>query len=163
MKAYNQQELEELITCPKWIIEPPRKEMRPERGSFRNGFELESISDKIKFSAFMRKNESFPENFSIGLTVYPTDECGSFCLLRYNGPHGDHVNDLLDPHPHFGFHIHEAKAENIAEGFSSELYAEFTESYGSYEEALIHFLKRINIENADQYFDITRQFPLFPG
>jgi len=109
-----------MIICPKSIIEPPRKEMRLERGSFRNNFGLESISDKIKFSAFMRKNESFPENFSIGLTVYPNDESGSFCLLRYNGPHGDHVNNLLDSDPHFGFHIHQATAENIEKGFSNK-------------------------------------------
>ena len=162
MKVYSQQELNDLINCPKQIKEASYKDMRLERGSFRNDFELESISDKTRFSAFMRKNESFPENFSIGLTVYPKDGSGSFCLLRYNGPHGDHVNDLLDPHPHFGFHIHEAKADNIEGGFSSELYAELTDSYGSYEEALIHFLKRINIENADQYFDMQRQLPLFP-
>ncbi len=55
MKNYNQQELEEMIICPKAIIKPPRKEMKLERGSFRNDFELESISDGIKFSAFMRK------------------------------------------------------------------------------------------------------------
>lgn len=166
MTTYSQQELEELIVRPKRIIEPPRKDMRLERGSLRNDFGLESLEDNIndtmKFSAFMRKNESFPENFSIGLIVYPKDESGSFCLLRYNGPHGDHVNDLLDPRPHYGFHIHKAKAENIAEGFSSELYAELTESYGSYEEALTHFLKRINIINVDQYFKM-RQMPLFPG
>ena len=163
MKNYNQQELEEIIICPKSIIEPPRKEMRLERGSLRNDFGLESISDKIKFSAFMRKNESFPENFSIGLIVYPNDESGSFCLLRYNGPHGDHVNNLLDPDPHCGFHIHKATAENIEKGFSSELYATSTESYGSYEEALIHFLETIKAKNADQYFYMQPKLPLFPA
>lgn len=162
MTAYKQQELEDLIICPKRIIEPPRKEMKLERGSFRNDFGLESISNKTRFSVFMRKNESFPENFSIGLIVHSKDEYRSFFLLRYNGPHGDHVNDLLDPHPHFGFHIHEAKAEKIEEGFSPQLHAELTESYGSYEEALLHFLKRINIENAEQYFDIKQQLSLFP-
>lgn len=151
-----------MIICPKSIIEPPRKEMKQERGHLRNDFGLESINDKIKFSAFMRKNTSFPENFSIGLTVYPKDGSGSFCLLRYNGPHGDHVNNLHDPHPHHGFHIHEAKAENIEQGFSSELYATSTESYGSYEEALIHFLERIKAENANQHFDMQPKSPLFP-
>jgi hypothetical protein len=162
MTAYKQQELEELIICPKQIIEPPRKKMRLERGSFRNDFKLESISDKTRFSVFMRKNESFPENFSIGLVVYPKDESGGLTLLRYNGPHGDHVNDLSDLHPHYGFHIHEAKAENIEKGFSPELYAELTESYGSYEEAESHFLKRINIKNMYRYFNTEQQW-LFPG
>ena len=59
MKNYSQQELEEVIICPKSIIEPPLKDMRLERGHFRKDFKLESISDKIKFSAFMRKNEYF--------------------------------------------------------------------------------------------------------
>ena len=140
--------------------------MRLDRGSLRNDFRLESeedsANDKTKFSAFMRINESFPENFSIGLMVYPKDQSGSFCLLRYNGPHGDHVNDLLDPHPHVGFHIHEARAESIESGFSPERFAELTDDFGSYEEALIHFLKRTNVINIDQYFDI-RQLPLFPG
>ncbi|MFH1096966.1 MAG: hypothetical protein V1749_05665 [Candidatus Desantisbacteria bacterium] len=143
---------EELIICPKQITESPHKEMRLEKGSFRNDFELESIIDKTRYSAFMRKNESFHENFSIGLIVYPKDELGSLVLLRYNGPHGEHVNDLSDLHPHFGFHIHEARAENIEKGVSSEKYAELTESYGSYEEALTHFLKRINVKNASKYF-----------
>ena len=71
------------------------------------------------------------------------------------------MNDLLDPHPHFGFHVHEAKADNIEKGLSSELYATSTECYGSYEEALIHFLKRIKAENAGQYFDMQPKHPLF--
>lgn len=123
---------------------------------------LESISDKTPFTVFMRRNEAFPENFSIGLNVSPKDEPGSFCLLRYNGPHGDHVNDPLNPHPHFGYHVHSAKAENIEEGLASELFAELTDAYGSYEEALVDFIRRINIQNADMYFDLKQQFLLFP-
>lgn len=162
MKTYTQKELEVLVSCPKRIVESPRKEMKQARGCLRNDMQLESIDGKIGFSVFMRKNERFPENFSIGLNVHPKNEPGSFCVLRYNGPHGDHVSDLLDPHPHFGHHIHKANAENIEEGLSSELYAELTDSYGSYEEALIHFFKTTNIENIDQYIDITQQFLPFP-
>lgn len=102
----------------------------------------------------------FPENFSIGLIVYPKGESGSFGLLRYNGPHGAHVNNLLDPDSHFfGFHIHRAKADNIEKSFSSELYAEVTEHYDSYEEALTHFLKTIKAENANQHFSIQLKLP----
>ncbi len=153
---YSQEELEELIICPKKITVPPSKDMKSERGSWRNDFTLaptdDNTNEKIEFSVFMRKNERFPENFSIGLNVQTEGE-KSFCLLRYNGPHGNHVNNPLDPHPHFSFHIHKANAENIEKGLSSELYAELTEDYGSYEEALTNFLKRANIENADQHFN----------
>lgn len=40
MKKYSQEEIEELIACPKRIIAPPRKDMKPERGSLRNDMEL---------------------------------------------------------------------------------------------------------------------------
>ena len=42
---------------------------------------LRSQSDDREFSVFMRINEAFQENFSIGLEYSPSDERGSFCLL----------------------------------------------------------------------------------
>ncbi len=153
-----QEELEELIACPKRVIKPSHKDMKLERGNWRNDFTLEPVDDgtddKMGFSVFMRKNERFPENFSIGLNVQMKGE-KSFCLLRCNGPHGDHVNSLLDPVPHYGFHIHKAKSENMEDDLSPERYAELTDDYGSYEEALLHFLKKVNIVNADEYFKKT--------
>lgn len=92
VKKYSQGDLDELIACPKRIIEPPRKEMKSERGSLRNDMQLESLDGKFGFAVFMRINERFPENFSVGLNVVPKNEPGSFCVLRYNGPHGEHVN-----------------------------------------------------------------------
>lgn len=162
MKKYSQEEIEELIACPKKIAEPPRKEMKAERGSLRNDMELESLDGTMGFSVFMRINEGFPENFSIGLNFVPRDEPGSFCLLRYNGPHGEHVNmPLEDEHPHFGYHIHKAKAEFIDEGMLPEKYAEITKTYASYEEALYHFLKTTNIQDVEQYFINLGQGSLF--
>jgi len=162
MKKYSQEEIEELIACPKRTSEPPRKEMKAERGSLRNDMELESMDGKMGFSVFMRINEQFPENFSIGLNFIPKDEPGSFCLLRYNGPHGEHVNMLFeDDHPHFGYHIHKAKAELIDEGMLPEKYAEITETYASYKEALYQFLKTTNIQDVDQYFNDLGQGSLF--
>lgn len=158
MKTYTQQELEALIACPKLITEPPRKEMKSDRGSLRNDMYLESVDGKMGFSVFIRINERFNENFSIGLDAHPKDEPGSFCLLRCNGPHGEHVDN---PHPHFRFHIHKAKQENIEAGLLPERFAEPTKNYGSYEEALLHFVKLTNIENAEQYLDVKRQLPLF--
>lgn len=161
MKTYTQQELEALVACPKRITDPPRKEMKSDRGALRNDMFLESTDGKMGFSVFMRINERFPENFSIGLNAHPKDEPGSFCLLRCNGPHGEHVDNPLDPHPHFGFHIHKARQETIEAGLLPELSAEITKNYGSYEEALRHFVKLTNIENAEQYLDVKKQLPLF--
>lgn len=161
MKRYSQEEIEKLIACAKQIVDPPRKEMKADRGSLRNDMQLETIDGAIGFWVFMRINERFPENFSIGLNVIPKDEPGSFCVLRYNGPHGEHVNaGFEEEHPHYGYHIHQAKADFMDSGLLSEKYAEITESYASYEEALFNFLKTTNIQNADEYFDF-RQRSLF--
>ena len=161
MKKYSQEEIKELVDCPKRIITPPRKEMKSERGSLRNDMELESMDGSVGFSVFMRINERFPENFSIGLNVIPKDEPGSFCVLRYNGPHGEHVNSgFEEEHPHYGYHIHQAKTELMDAGILPERYAEITQTYASYEEALSHFLETTNIQNADEYFNL-RQRSLF--
>ena len=42
MKTYSQEEIDSLISCPKVIAEPPKREMRSERGSKRNNMELRS-------------------------------------------------------------------------------------------------------------------------
>ena len=89
MKQYTQNELDDLISCEKEIYDPPKQDMREERGSRRNNMGLRSLDGSREFSVFMRINEDFPENFSIGLEYHPQEERGSICLLRCNGPHGD--------------------------------------------------------------------------
>ncbi|MBI5526713.1 MAG: hypothetical protein HY897_10310 [Deltaproteobacteria bacterium] len=101
-----------------------------------------------KFHVFMRINEKFQENFSIGLEYVPSDEPGNIVLLRFNGPHGEHV---LYPH-HAHYHIHEAKVDAIAAGLKPERYAVVTTDYASYPEALAAFLRRINLGDADRHF-----------
>lgn len=161
MKKYSQKEIEEFVSCHKRITTPPRKELKSERGSLRNDMDLESMDGNVGFSVFMRINERFPENFSIGLNVIPKDEPGSFCVLRYNGPHGEHVNSgFEEEHPHYGYHIHKANTDLMDAGILPERYAEITEAYASYEEALVVFLKITNIQNADEYFN-PRQCSLF--
>lgn len=61
MKKYSQEEIEGLIKCKKRVTDPPRKEMKAERGSLRNDIQLESLDGKIGFAVFMRINERFPE------------------------------------------------------------------------------------------------------
>jgi hypothetical protein len=160
MKNYTDEEIQNFIRCPKHIMEPPLKDFKEERGHLRNNMKLESFDGKMRFTVFMRKNEHFRENFSIGIDFNPKDEPGTFCLMRFNGPHGEHVNDILEPNPHFGFHIHEARQEMIDAGYSPEKFAAITDTYASYEEALGAFIKKINIIDADKYFH-PEQISLF--
>jgi hypothetical protein len=162
MKTWTQSELDELISCSKQVVDPPRKGMRAERGHQRNDLTLDSLDGVQRFSVFMRINERFPENFSIGLIYNPRDEPGDLALLRCNGMHGEYDNSPMeDPQPHFGYHIHRAKADVINAGLPPLKFAELTDVYASFPEALQHFLKLANIVNAEAYFSTGNQLPLF--
>ena len=115
----------------------------------------------LEFSVFMRINEDFSENFSIGLDYSSRDEGGKICLLRCNGPHGDFLGCELFTEPHFRYHIHRAKPENIAAGLRAEHGAEPTDGYASYGAALSFFLTEINVINALEYFPELSQ-PMLP-
>jgi len=159
VKEYTQEELNSLISCPKIIIEPPKKEMKLERGHLRNQIKLRSKEGEYDFDVFMRILEAFQENFSVGLVYKPKDEPGSFVLFRCNGPHGPFTEISGELTSHFKFHIHRAKKENIEQGLLPEKGGDHTETYASYLQALSYFLKAVNVINADEYFpDI--QLPL---
>ncbi|MBI1815342.1 MAG: hypothetical protein HYR72_10220 [Deltaproteobacteria bacterium] len=160
MTTYSEPDIERLISCAKIISDPPRKEMRVERGSRRDDMRLRSQEGELEFSVFMRVNEDFPENFSIGLEYRAPDERSSICLLRCNGPHGEFVGGPESAH--FLHHIHKAKPENIEAGLRAERGGEPTDAYASYLEALRYFLKVINVTNTDEYFPNLRQLPLNP-
>ncbi len=161
MSEYTQQEIDHLLKCPKVVIEPPRKQMVEERGSRRNNMRLTSEDGKIKFEAFMRICEDFPENFSIGLSYCPEDGSGNICLIRCNGPHEGFSDNPNEKRQHFGFHIHTAKADNIEAGLKAEKGAERTHAYASYRDALRWFVKECNIKNADQHFPNELKKTLF--
>jgi hypothetical protein len=160
MKPYTDQEIAYLITCPKKIVEPPKKEMKIEYGHKRNSMELRSENED-KFTVFMRVNIDFPENFSIGLDYWPKDEKGNLPLLRCNGPHGE-VSELLNqPKTHFVPHVHKAKEENIIAGLRAEKGAEPTGEYITFEQALTYFLNFINIKDVESYFQRHPRLPIF--
>lgn len=157
MKAFTQDELDLLIACPKTIVEPPRRELREERGSLRNDLRLRSADGALEFSVFLRVNADFPENFSIGLVHSPPDERGSITLVRCNGPHGPYNADLADPEAHFEYHVHQASAARLEAGLKAEGDGRATREYASYREALVHFLRLVNLQEAARYFPDLQQ------
>jgi hypothetical protein len=138
MATFNQNELDALISCPKHISEAPKREMKLFGANWRNDAKLVASDGLIKgeFIVFMRKNEDFPENFSIGLIYHPQDERGEIVLFRCNGPHGCFNNDIEQVHPHFDYHIHKASENAIEAGYAPEKFADRTTEYASFEEAL---------------------------
>ncbi len=162
MKFLTDEEIQFLISCPKVIITPPKTKLVLTQSHFRNGMELSSQDGGYRFTAFMRKNEMFQENFSIGLRYHPAGDPESIILLRCNGPHGEHRNPIgkRDNH-HSTYHIHLAKEIILKKGLRSETYAEETDKYSNYYDALSFFLRYCNIRNAAKYFPAIRQGKLF--
>ena len=146
-----------LIGCEKVIRGIPRKEMTLDRCNWRNDIKMSSKDDQYEFSVYMRKNDFFEENFSIGLKYHPKDVPESITLLRCNGPHGPHK--LFNHHEKF--HIHLATEKSIASGAKPERDAQITKEYSSYNEALIYFIKKCNIQGAEKAFLSAKQLSLF--
>jgi hypothetical protein len=105
-----------------------------------------------EFLVFMRRNEDFPENFSIGLIYQPNDGSGEVVLLRYNGPHGSfNGGSGRASHPHWDYHVHTASQKALEAGERAEKYADKTTAYASFEEALPYFAKTVNLNERDAY------------
>lgn len=147
--AYDQKELDELISCPKMLSEPPRRDLRLVGADWRNDMKLVSEGQPGEFSAFFRRSDEFPENFSVGLIYDPKDGSGEITLLRCNGQHGV-FNGTFDPrHPHWGYHVHRATEQALNAGLKAEKYASTTTEYASYEQAVQYFLKLINLDSTE--------------
>jgi hypothetical protein len=160
-RHYTQDEIDGLIGCAKTITEAPKREMKLDRGHFRNDMRMKSVDGAFEFRAFLRRSEDLPENFSIGLVFLPKDGTGEILLLRCNGPHGG-FNDSFDPqHPHWDFHEHRASAEMLEAGQRPERSAASNRDFASYEEALQYFLRTANITDAAAHFpDLAQgEFP----
>ncbi|WP_423819455.1 hypothetical protein V5739_01995 [Salinimicrobium sp. TIG7-5_MAKvit] len=138
-----------LISCDKRITNSPKKSP-PMRGSEKKKFLLESLDGQHSFIGFISRNQTFQENFSIGLVYNPKDEKGKIVLLRVNGPHGLNENA---PH-HDGPHVHLATADRINAGLRPEGQIETDVPYQTIEEAVQYFVSRIKIikEDALRYF-----------
>lgn len=139
---------------PKRIIESSSKEFSEEYQHFRRDFKLQSIDGNYKFRMFIRKHKEFQENFSIGLDLLPSPDKG-MPLIRCNGPHYV-TEDILKPSPHYDYHIHMIKNDDIEKDIRKLSFAEITDRYNSYKEALDYFIKRTNIINANDYFDFQK-------
>lgn len=146
MATYSDSEIDKLISCPKTITVAPARNMKLVGADFRNNAEM-AASDETKgsFSMFMRRLEDFPEDFSIGLIYKPNDGRAEITLLRMNGKHGEFNAKGDLNHPHWKFHIHKATERAQDEGRLPEKYAEETTEFASYEEALRHYVRVVNL------------------
>jgi len=152
---YSQRDIDELISCPKNVSEAPKREVKLVGAHWKNDMTLVAEGRPGEFNVFFRRSEDFPENFSIGLSYDQKDGSGETILLRCNGPHGAFNATFNPTHPHWGYHIHRATESAINAGLKAERHAEITTAYASYEEAVHHFVKLINLDATE----IAKYFP----
>ena len=159
-------EIESLIGLPKDIVsKTPAVGYRNENLHRRCELELTaSSSPDTEFTVFVRQNDKFIENFSIGLRYKTKDRTlGTITLVRYNGPHGE---TSRGPGGHFGRpHIHRVTARELAEGNREpqERHRDITDRYSTFEQALSIFFRDIAASNYLDYFGELRQLELFNG
>lgn len=145
LAMYTDQFIQDLIVCPKTIIEAP-KDSGISRGSFKTVFGMASVDGLHNFTGFISRNTVFQENFSIGLVYDPKEEKGKICLLRCNGLHGETIGV---PHHSF-FHIHTVTADDINNGIKVEKHIQETKEYSTLEDAIQFYIKYVNIVPADR-------------
>ena len=104
----------------------------------------ESEDKKQQFKIFVRINERFPEDFTVGL-IYVNSEGRDIVLYRCNGPHGDFTDNFLEGKHHFGYHIHRVKSGGAA------MMPELTDSFGTFRETLEFFFKRCSLSGGERY------------
>ncbi len=159
-------EIQDLIKLPKSITsKTPAEGYREEDGHKRCDLALEATEvNGAKFRVFIRQNNEFIENFSIGLRYRTGDRAlGTIMLVRYNGPHGE---TSRQPDGHYATpHTHHMTAAELSTGNSQpqERKREFTDRYSTYEEALRTFFNDIAVVNYDEYFPESLQPRLFDG
>lgn len=159
-------EIQDLIKLPKRITSrTPAEGYREEDRNKRCDLALEATADNgASFRVFIRQSIEFIENFSIGLRYQTGDRSlGTIVLVRYNGPHGE---TSRQPDGHFAKpHTHLMTEAELSTGNSQpqEREREFTNRYGTYEEALRVFFDDIVVVNYDEYFPESLQPRLFDG
>lgn len=152
MAMYTQGEIDSLISCPKSISEPPTPTAKLVNADFRNDMIMTASSGVPgEFRGFMRQNQDFPENFSVGLIYYPNDGRPEVTLLRCNGPHGVYngSSEFDAEHPHWDYHVHKADEKAIEAGLKAERVAEKNTEFASYEQAVDFFVRAINLDPDD--------------
>lgn len=148
-------QIEELIRCPKEVVEahPKNGMLEDRRSAFikRRNLKLEAVNDDSEFEIFIRQNTVFIEQFSIGLLYKTNDKImGRLLLMRYNGEHGQ--SDWSKDGHYQAFHIHKITEKLLKDGVFEPKEIEITRDFQSFDEAVNKFIQAVNIKNYKTYF-----------
>jgi hypothetical protein len=113
-------------------------QMRPKPGHKERDLDLEGEKGN-EFRLILRQSAINPLDFSIILAYRPPKSNQLFRLRRYNGRHR-HTN-LIEGKTFYDFHIHQATARYQEMGAKEDAYAEPSDRFSDFNQALPCMLK----------------------
>jgi hypothetical protein len=157
IEALNQVEIDELITCPKRVINPSSRP-KTEGKHIRHDYQVASLDDRHEFVLFTRQSTMIAESFSAGLR-WRSKTGEEVILMRCNGPDHPHGNSIERTQFERRRHVHRATERYLAAGRKVESFAEVTDAYHTLEGALHHLLQLTSISGLNTTPDETDLFP----
>lgn len=145
-------EIQSLIDDVKPITSNAVKMIKPvplnNRRHMGHEHEVLSRSGK-KYSIYVRLNSINVHDFSIILKYYEASSKSWYVLRRYNGSSHRHTNIIERTKIIRAFHIHKATERYQNMGLNIDGYAESTEAYSNWRDALSLMLKECNFRMED--------------
>lgn len=145
-------EIQSLIADEKPITSQIVKQLKPKPLDKRKHMEceqdIESVSGK-KFRIRVRLNSINPHDFSVILSYFNRNDKSWYVLRRYNGNSHRHTNKIEKTKFVREYHIHQATERYQMKGLRIEEYAEPTEAYSNWRDALSLMLIECNFKMQD--------------
>ena len=151
-------DIDKLITCKKTILRKKKPLFKKDQRHYRMDIELSCTETDVNMSMFLRKLIDFPEDFSVGLKVQGPNEIKEqdIVLVRFQGPHGGQSSERILADLHNSYHIHEYTQEDADCRRKNASYKE-PGTFSSFEEAVLLFMKRCNIDDPNGVFDEEKE------
>jgi hypothetical protein len=121
-----------------------RVQLRPKRGHDERDLDLTGAAGS-EFRLILRQNKLNPLDFSIILAVRVPQSNLLFRLRRYNGKSHEHTNHI-EGDTFYDFHIHMATERYQKLGTREDVFAEPTDRYGDFQEALRCLIQDANLD-----------------
>ena len=143
-------EIMDLLEEEKPLPEKYRDRLQPKRKSAYQHEERElevNTPSGHSFRIIIRRNSQNILDFSIILSYYDKASNTWLRLVRYNGKHPSFHTNKIERNSFHDFHIHKATERYQLGDYPIDGYAEVTNAYSTFEEALNAFLKDCHFES----------------
>lgn len=118
--------------------------VRPKRGHKERDLDIQG-ADSSDFRIILRQSCFNPLDFSIILSFRPPHSNRIFRLRRYNGKSHEHTN-TIEEDTFYDFHIHQATERYQMIGAREDTFAEPTDKFSDFHEAISCMIKDCNFE-----------------